>query len=576
MNLNDLGNNLQNMYSASYNTELTADRFVPNLSGTLIYDASRGMGRFWRIFYQVVCFFIGQDFKLIRLQAAVQKTHQIFQEQLKNITPHMERFQKYLGEICEGGNVVETNMQETLKAITEWNDATHPFLKLVRRKKRVLIELLQRCLGKNEKNPVIGEEFFQTELFPRSGCYQDIIDLEGELAEQIPWHLLRKAATNITINVDEDVEIRQWILKLNLYAAENPERRALIHRAFQSFLKHVKENHASRFIAEPHLGTLASALIDLDCRLFAFRDPKHIEWREKMEKDSVLNCNGKKIVLGEPIGRKLHGEDNVLIFQIKDDPEHVVAFGINRATLALRQKWLLEENAWSIKVAAMRELDEYGRFAIIEKLRDPRGGQPWMSVSPHLSAEDMHRCRPLVSFVDCCIRRNCTPVAFSPQHVLLDKMGRIAYAKILALPSSPQRQFNFNALEDFVFKASLENPMVFSFLMKESRLTQHRFAGFYQTLVQDALNGTEVNVETRYHVCELHDISMLAQGKKLYEEALQLNGRCLEKIRTNHPLRLAKTLDAAVREQLTRRYNESCAAGILWPTLENDVVQALA
>lgn len=574
LNVGDLKNNLQNIYAGTYNSAYPEQPFVPNLKGTLIYDRSRGIGRFWHIIFLFICFIVGEQFKLTRLHAAVQKTHRTFHEQLKHITLHMEKFLKHLGAQCEGISVPEREIQASRRAITRWNDATFPFLQLLKKNKKTLNDLLKSSLV-NEKENGLSQDFFLTELSTRLAQYQDMIDLEGELGEAMPWWLLKKAAMNMPISKEEVEKIGGWRSKLNQFATTQPAKLGLIRRALQSLIQHLKENHSKKFMAEPDFGRLVCKLLDLEFGIFHIPDPKHMRWREKLTTGSVFLCNQTKIVLGKQIGIKEQEGDRMLIFEIKDHPEHVVAIGINRLTLAIRQKLALEINAWNIKIVAMRELDELGRCAIMEKLSDPSGGKNWISTT-RLIPTDVQCCQPLIAFVDACVRRRCTPINFAQKYMMLDEKGRITSIKILEAPSPSQRQFDFNGLEDFIFKASRENLMIFSFLMKETKLNEQRAAAFYQSVVREVLKGDVLDVEQRYHAYgAINDNEVLVRGKILYEETLQLSKRCLEKIRSTHPTRHLKTITEGVRKQLTRRYGDSNAAGILWPSLENDVIKDL-
>lgn len=580
LDLNCLGSNLQEIYSGSHKKDGKIPALVANMAGTRIYDSSRGWGRLWRYFYGILNYFGGGNIKLAKLRKALEKTTQIFQAQLKIITAHAEKYLKYLGERCEGGNPPESDFRISRRAISDWNNATLPFLRLVHSKKNKELTLFLNHFSQG-RSPI--EEAFSSSLFPQFKSYQQIISLEGLFGEALPLSHLKKMTMGIDLGTTENEQMNHWIIALNKHA-EVAENISLIQEALRGIVSHIKTNHTSRFLAEPNFSTLALALIARNCRIFEKRDIKHILWRESLKKGSEISCNGKPIVLGEPIGKKKEGEeDNILIFEMERDPESVVIIGINRATLGLRQKKALAPNYWGIESMTVKELDSHGRCAVVERLRDPTGGKSWLSSNSILSPEDVRRCQPLLLFITNCLKTNITPVHFFPRYVMVDKEGKMKYAKVLAEPST-RRLFSFNKLEKFVYQAASGNSIVFQHLMKASQLSRHRFSSFYRTVIENTLkesstHGNEIAIKEMkelYALREIQDVTIEKRAEILITQILKMKKKCCKKVRALHPHQTKEEIDKKVIAELIKKYQASDAAGILLPTLISEVVSVLS
>ena len=105
---------------------------VANLSGTRIYDSTRGWGRLWRWFYRIIDRLTLQNYRLSKLQQAVEYTHRIFQEQLISLRQHMTCYETYLQKAGGGYEIIEGPVHDARKGIRLWNQSTLPFVKLMR------------------------------------------------------------------------------------------------------------------------------------------------------------------------------------------------------------------------------------------------------------------------------------------------------------------------------------------------------------------------------------------------------------------------------------------------------------
>jgi len=368
-------------------------------------------------------------------------------------------------------------------------------------------------------------------------------------------------------------EIDEWIGKINEPGSQIPMR--LLHKALSTIVEHLKSRHPGSATAD--LARLELALVDRkvdpkvdpkvdhSCKLLLQKDARHIRWRSALKTGDALYCNGKTWILGDQIGKKNSDEDHNLIYALKDDPDHVVQIGMNEALLGMKQK-LSCDFGFGVRMAEFKELDPLGRFAIVEKLSAPQFD--WTSCKGKVSKADQDSALALKGLLKWLLEKQATPHNFSPKYLMFDPQGQLKCVKL-----SLKGEFDFNALEDFALSCAAGNLTIFQYLMGKSELNGHEFAKFYRKIIEDVLKGENTAIEVLGD--GIVDSRVIDRGKALGQQVLQLQAECcgliLEKRRRSSP----KDLAQQVGKQIFRHYERTLAAGILWPSLKDDVVQAL-
>lgn len=153
------------------------------------------------------------------------------------------------------------------------------------------------------------------------------------------------------INEGNEKEIRRWVQKLN--KSKVPIR--ILHEAFSLF-KNGAQMEQRLSLTYPEL--------------FIAQDPEHMAFRSALKEGDSIRCNQKILTLGNQIGKKTSGFDRQVYFEIKEEPDKLLYFGVNRALPGIRQV-TIQKHAWGIEPASVIEIDSEGKCAILERLPQP-------------------------------------------------------------------------------------------------------------------------------------------------------------------------------------------------------------
>lgn len=560
--LTQLRCNLQEVYSAVHRNSGTL--LVANIQGTRIYDAACGWGRVWRWFYGIIGCFTREFYQTEKLLQAIQTTHRIFHNELHHIKKHIENYHTYLKQVCSASPVHESDFHAARKAITIWNDATLPFVQLLRS-------------GRNNHLNRIFENRFDLDEETLKFClqYQNIIDLEGILHQPLPIEILAKMATGTAISETNRALFQKWITKINEQARIIGIQR--FHRALRGIIEHLMDINANPIDTSFHLAKLELHLIDAKCQaIFMEKDPKHIAWRRTLKSGDSLTSSGTTFVLGEQIGHKADGIDRTLVFNIATDPKSVMIIGISRAILGIKQI-MRNEYHGELELVAFKHVDPRGRFAIVEKLPRSLDGFQWTSTAQKVSRADEQRCKPIVRMLNQLLQNEKTPAFFSPKYLGIDAKGILKCMKV-----THDTIFDFNALEQFVYSVANRNLTIFRHLMSASGLSSHLFARYYQQMVEHAIKD-KANAKERDagRVADtkgsgVDDPRVVDRAQALYREVRQMKKRCFDLLSELHSNALHPALlETRISKYLLEYYLNSKAGNILWPTLEQDVVNTI-
>lgn len=573
MAIDILRQNLPPLYHYAKNESKGPTELIANFSGTCLYNSSRGIGRIWKIFYVIIQIFIGDSFQIRKMKQALLKTQEAFRNQLEIVTKHVKIYQTYLNKASKGFPIKEEAVYETRFIITAWNDATQPFLQMIRQKKHTLLtDLFSHYLGKKKEN---FEEAFQSNIYKECVQIQNIIDLEGIYQGPLPLESLARFSTGQKLYDENKKDIKNFVKKSNILAQSIGIR--LFHRALKGFLDYVKED-------EKNLVRLEIGLDNEKCKFFAEKDQDHLEWRCKLKPGHTIKCISEKnpqgwvLNLGEQLGRKVEGEDNNLYFSVKDHPDIVVWTSINESILGIKH-WLRSEYVEGMNDDAegcvtpvnFYDIDPRGRFAIIERMYQSLDSISWASTdSDNLAKADCKKCSIVSKFIEYMIGSNTTPQPFAPKNFMFDKNGKLRFCKI-----PREGKFDFNAVEDFIVAYANFNPSIHKYLMRNSGLLEHRYAKvFYARIVKNALKGDwpDINDFGKHTGKGITDPNVLDRGNALYQAITNIKERCCNNAVREFGLKIGhKQLEEIVDNAVMSCYKASCSAGVLWHNFETDV-----
>lgn len=563
MHLGPLQSNLQEIYSFVYNriphnqvperTELVA-----NIFGTRIYDSSCGWGRLWYIFYQSLYLIGGESLKKNRLQSALVKTHLIFHQQAALIQGQFKIYQSYLN--ARGNNIDEDAVLKARKAIENWNNATLPFLNLVKRYPADI-------------NEIFSENTFDLSSLSSTMKYKDIhhiMNLEGLSGDFLPLESLSKILSQAILTGEDKKILHHWLNNIYHPIEQIPLEvvQKTFHYGLRSLIKMFfpQSEQAQTWISK-QLAYLEISLIDMRCNHskecksrichpFFKSDPSHLKWRSSLAPNRQIACNEEIIELEEQIGSKpiAEGEDEFIVFDVKNRIETVALIGKNRLSLDLNRYKMEIPNL--IEHVKFIEVDLKGRIALVEKIQYGLSETKWKS-KKSLIKEEIKFCEPFVKILKVLLDNpQLMPVPFSSKYL------GFHCGKMKSMKPLDAGEFNFNALEDFVYAVSNNSLPIFRNIMESSRLFKHPTALYFHTIVKGTLNNKEAEFKELVDFHEIEDSSsiVIQKGLVLKKEVLDLKLECTKKLKVE-PI---KDLEKQINKHLLAEYKNTFAAGILW------------
>jgi hypothetical protein len=561
-----LKSNFQEIYHAVHSSTHNNLDLVANLTATHIYDASRGWGRLWKWFYRSTEWLLGKNLRFDRLKQAISKTHSLFQQQLPLIRKHLDAYETYMKKNSGGYAVNERHVFSARQAITQWNDSTLTFIKVVQKHPIKLHAFFKRCFGKKlPEKKILALFSCPSADLSRLRGFQKLIDLEGFSNGPLPLAIFEKVARGKILKEGDRQELNYWIKKINRSSCQI----RLLHQALQAFIAEIENHNANSREEKADLTRLQMTLEENGCLLFQQEDPIHIRWRKRLKEGSILELHEKKIILGEPIGKKKIGTDNTLIFSIKELPHLVALIGQNQAILSIKQRRHNRENGYGIEPVPFLEVIDNGRWALVEKLK-PLSSHVWTSTKESLSAEDKKLVSSLVTLLKWLIKQNHTPKNFSAHFLMWDCQNQLK-----SLRPTSKAEFDFNAMEDFSFQCAAGNLKIFQYLMGNSGLSSHPTAKFYQEIIAQALKGDSTRADDLAGIYQIDDPKVVDRSAKLSQQIVELRNACCLKIQEAQPAMELNEMEKLVNKNILLCHKRSKAAGILWPSLLQEVLASV-
>lgn len=515
----------------------------------------------------------------LRIRAAMHSVERKFQKGSDEVFAiYGNLFCECLQDWCEERAFSDEEKKQTQNAqwqnaqwgMLKWYEATAQFLKLAKTSEKIKF-FFNKVFGPltadaqtyvNERpeskrvelkpeNLEVIEHPFQLR-YPLLKCYYKIAHFIRVSNCKVPFGLLTRLFLSKKESMRKgDIEkLKKWIKSLN-------GNKVLTQKLFHNFLiqlqEHIKEYHLSKAARPAAMAEVQFELAKLGCHLLIQPDPEHYKWAQSLKPGDTVECNGKKIILGQELGRKIDEDDNNFYFEIEDDPKQVVWIGNSPLAISLQVEGARQATK-RIRLTEVNEIDKEGKCALVKRLHIRLSDMKWSSTSSELTLEDKDLIAPLLEHFKFFLMENYTPKDFNLKYLGYTEEGMLVCTKITNL-----EPFSINSLEKTAFETT--NPHIFKHLMKESGILEHAQAKFFKSIVKNSLESDKAAEEARYDsfMQEIEDPRITKQSIALAKEIRAIKQECMR----------AK-LDQ-VNEKILKAYESSGSAGMLWPNFSEQI-----
>lgn len=560
--LSTLASNLQELYAVA-RLDNPQKALVPMPGGLRFVSVTSWQGRLLLFFYNRFDRF-DEEWRHRRFVKAMEHTHQLYAHFHLEAQQHHQCMRAYIQARIEKKDVHESALREAKKFLTCWHSATTPFLKVLDKADAVFKRFLHTGFSDTKKDPAAAP-FGGGNHTSAALRHQRIIDFEGDIGSSLPLEVFYKASIGKSLSRRENLVLASFAKKINLH----PDRLSIhdLDKYLRALIDSFKESHHDDD-AIPNLIELCTALFKRQNGIFQQLDPHHFEWRKKKcVPGKKLNCNGIEIVLGKSLGDNQAQENNNLVFEVANAPNLVAAFGINRLIISLKAQ-LAEEMGFGISGAEYLQIEEKGKFALIEKLSPQLTDHQWQSQKLPIDDRDINLLVPIIYCIRWSIAQNRSIARFHPNYLMFDQQGELKHTKYtIRLP------FSFVDAENCIRAIAGNNSYIFRYIMQNSNLLQHEHARYFQKIVHAVCQDEEPDVRILSQVMKIKDFHYVDQALQLVKDLTFIKDACLTIIRQKHGHQ--KNLSKHVLKALLEIYTESCSVGTLPPDLQEKALKKL-
>lgn len=520
---------------------------VANYLGSRIYDSRYSLGIAWRNFYKLSERF-KMSFKLQEtLKKAVHYTNALFHQEISKIRQPFSQYQDYLKKKGDGYTIDETEFFQARKLITEWNSSTKSFLKAFNHPQ------IQQCFFQSTGiDPTLL--FFSTYSNDLRAC-QKSIDLEGITKGPLPVQVFKKILKKIPINTIDQKDLEKWIAVVE----KNHVEPKSIHKALKYLSTIFAKKNENQKNIDDSLIHLELFLEDKGCNAFKKNDPKHLKWRQSLEKGKAILVNNSPIILGNELYSKSFGSDQTRAYAIDNDPSKIALIAHNPIALSLRQARMQLTKQPDVESIPFSSISSDGRIAIVERLK-PLNAIDWVCPNGHLNPEERLIVTTLAGYIQNLIAKNYTPLHFSSSSLMLNKNCQLKFVKPMS-----KGDFNFTAIEDFISDCASGNPLVFKEIMVQSGLSKHAITKYYQDIVRNALKGDTITPDDLAGIYRISDPKVVDRAILIIELVKEKKKQYLLQLRRSSPNTELAKLDALANQNLYNSYLQSHFASKFYP-----------
>ncbi|MEC7839800.1 MAG: hypothetical protein VX777_07155 [Chlamydiota bacterium] len=552
--------NLQEIYSIVHddNRDIIAAPI-----GKHIYNAKYGWGKFWKIFFVVYDFFFGQNFKIRKIKEALHATDKIFNKSIQKAQNHLNLFEQQLIKCIEDHeSFSQKKYSKEQWIITRWNDSTKVFLDTICNKKK---ENFQSLL---ERYRIDDQKKFDTSQFADTfSKYQSIINLERQLQTPTPLKILNKLSQKKNITKNEEGEITRWIEIIN------KSKRVTVgkfHKSLSALITHISKNHTISGIDPANLSHLELELTKRNITIFRKKDDKHITWRKSLRPGSSLEYKGSYITLGNEIKSNKRTNNNNIIYNIENDPKHVIIIGKNKAILGIKHL-IVNNYSWGVWATKWKYVDTSGDYGIIERLEKPLTENSWSS-GINLDKNDKLILRPIKNQIEWLVKVNKTPKNFNFKNFMYNKKGILKCSKPTIVG-----EFDFPALVNFAKDCSKGNFKVFEYLMKESGLLKHKYVRYFQEVAEKTVENESIDVSdlAAFQSYQILDLKVIDQANELKKDIGSLQKKCMDKLMKMYEIDDIIDIANEIKINFKKYYKFDKSVCFLWPELKKRIVSKI-
>lgn len=490
------------------------------------------------------------------LTPIVKSIEDSYQTHLTQIQPILENYNKTLIQACQGKKVNEQALDTLRHKIILFNNA---FLYLHTSNPKI-VAFLKKHLGK---------EAFQDETLTICRKYDAVFRVEtakiglggcGNVGT-LPYPLLAKVGRGINLSSSEQEELKALAARIDDTNSSNtastyvtPDHLCV---AFTAIAERSSNEDPTKAI-----NRIFQALIKQGLKRILAQSESHTKWRNALQEGDEVTINGKGHKLGtqEPIE---YSEDVLRKFDHASLEGYEVVIASNQMHLRVIKYTADCFNASSpIPKVTFEEVDSEGRAALISKTKSLKEIS-WGNTNESNEKIHYESCITLLKKLKGYVGHT---IHVSLEDLVVDSEGNIK----LKAESQKVKDWilTFEKLELLAFTLSQGDASIYSSLMKESELSSHAGASFYQEVAKQAFQGIlkEDKIEELSLLRKVKSSLIIETARVVWEKCNAVRNACLQKVslyRKEFDMKLTEADMKLVGEKLTNAFSDLHTASLL-------------
>lgn len=593
------------------------------------FDSRDIQGFFW-----IANYLWREDNRLDQVWEAFKTAHASLEAHLSNLSDHLNKYENYLKDRFKDCHLNNSDIIETSNYILSFYNYCGPFLEMAKTQRYARITALfkqnifcKNCFRHLDKLKSYYDEINLRARVVKPIPYQTIGQLSmrtrksGEKEEESIWKK----------KLQQDSE---WINFIERCANARMEADEL-HLGLKAILQHFHNNHREscdvRENRRPNLASLEDDIMQtkeaLD-QIYARPLPpiltqvskSHLAWRNALREGSILKTAiiGEhpslkdsyvmkiyEFTLGEPVGRKV---DNVVdkyiffnigscflterpfklgeetledFFEETDDSQRV-----SQSDLAKRNLIAISYNEAMMGIKAIQHsnflgypcypfIDAKGRFALVEKLCSPLGGETWKEKIDQSQENREYYQSIIATFVQDCLEKNLMPHPLNKNYLMQadpDDFPEIPEPNpkfwLKSVKPLFPTLFDLPLMEAFIYEVSFKDKEIFRAIMSKINFKDHKPASIYRDAILSTFDEHPFSIKERVESdLNVSDEAVIAYAEKLRTEIKALHYQICEQLNW-------ESLEDKkfIKDLLFEKYDRSGAITFLWPDLSTQVI----
>ncbi len=528
------------------------------------------------VYYIIDTYFRSADDSLLKehLEGILESIKASFAVKVEEVKGAYAQYEAYLNRLKNGETPDAESVVSARYILADWNNSIRPskgmtLQKMIKQANATFLAI------KESKGLFSGwDSLLQYDSsFEQITGTQAIIELEENLG-QLPLGVCSKLCNpNPKLDVIEASTLKQWIAKINGCWRVDVHK---LHRGLRAAMIHLKLSTQSKTGKPSKLAILETNLRDNGLLAMTEPDGKHLSWRRSLGIGSVLSLERNQYTIQDrsTITRTNGGKESYWSFPIVEDESKCIIVGENEVSLGLQ----IADEATGSSIAPYPKIyrtDRYGRFGEAERIATLLDQKNWTSSGGSVSWGDSGPVRQIEGMLKKLAAMEETPIVEAAD------FGFNASNELkLRHPLESGEKYDFPRIVRIAFHAANGNLTVYKRLLKESGLSTHVATEYYQDVVEDVLKedsrGYDVVAVVRSP--KITDAAVRAMANELSKSVKALLERCSYQLKQTYII--AGKEMSLIREALVvaivNEYRDSIGAGMLWPGLDEAVVNRAA